>query len=87
VSKIWGIVAATYIAAMVALSSDTMSSKSVYHVARSCLDLGSFDSRLLRVVNMTCGDFHDFASNFVPISGKVLRRHSELFNKPSGTKS
>jgi hypothetical protein len=37
----------------------TMSSESVCQVARSWVELGSFHTRLLGVVYVTCGDFHD----------------------------
>jgi len=36
-----------------------MSSESVCHVANSWVDVGSFHTRLLGVVYVTCGDFHD----------------------------
>jgi hypothetical protein len=72
----------------------TVSSESVCQVARSCVDVGSFYTRLFGVVCVTCDDFHDWsekwnsecASKFVPILGKVLRRPSQSFKKPSGTK-
>jgi hypothetical protein len=36
-----------------------MSSESLCQVARSWVDVGSFHTRLLGVVYVTCGDFHD----------------------------
>jgi hypothetical protein len=36
-----------------------MSSESVYQVAHSSVDVGSFHTRLFGVAYVTCGDFHD----------------------------
>jgi hypothetical protein len=36
-----------------------MSSESVCQVARRWVDMDSFNTRLLGVLYMTCGDFHD----------------------------
>ena len=55
-----------------------MSSESDFQVARSWVDVGSFQTRLFGVVYVTCGDFQDGSekgtasgpSNFVPILGK-----------------
>jgi hypothetical protein len=37
----------------------TMSSESVFQVARSWVNVGSFHTRLFGVVYVTFGDFHD----------------------------
>jgi hypothetical protein len=37
----------------------TMSIESMCQVARSVLEVGSFNKRLFGVVHVTCGDFHD----------------------------
>jgi len=61
-----------------------MSSEPVSQVSRRWVDVGSFHTRLFRVVYVTCGEFHDgsekgtaSASNVVPILGKVLPRPSK----------
>jgi hypothetical protein len=36
-----------------------MSSESVFHVAHSWVDVGSFHTHLSGVVNVTCSNFHD----------------------------
>jgi hypothetical protein len=72
-----------------------MTSEWLCQVARSCVNVGNFHTRLfgcgvrdlwrfsrwIRERNSEC------ASNFVPILGKVLRRPSQWFIKHSGTKS
>jgi hypothetical protein len=71
-----------------------MSSESVCQVARSWVDVGSFHTRLFRVVYVTCGDFRDRSEKGTASVHKILRlswekcyRLSQWFSKSSGTES
>ena len=59
-----------------------MSSQSVCQVAHSCVDVGSFDTRLFGVVYVTYGDFHDGSEKGTASVHHILYHNSTSLRGP-----
>ena len=59
-----------------------MSSQSVCQVAHSCVDVGSFHTRLFGVVYVTYGDFHDGSEKGTASVHHILYHNSTSLRGP-----